>query len=296
MQQLISETMLEWVYPFPVRMAHLSNAISVAYTDLGEGPQTLVFLHGLGSYLKGWQKNLEILQEDFRCIALDFPGYGKSTKGNLPYGMKFFAQIVEEFIHSLGLKNVVIVGHSMGAQVAVTLAAAQPAFLQKLVLIAPAGFETFSTREREWFSRLYSPTLLKQITKDQLIRNFEINFHQFPDDARFMIEDRLAMLDTAEYDHFCDMIPLCIQRMLQEPVYDLLPEINVPTLVLFGENDLLIPNKILHPLQNTFSIAHKGTARLPHGRLEMLRPCGHFVQWECASAVNRSIRNFCLEN
>jgi len=288
--------MLDWVYPFPLRIANLSGAVSVAYTDIGEGSQTLLFLHGLGSYLKGWKKNIEVLQSNFRCIAIDFPGYGKSSKGNLPYGMKFFAQTVKEFIHHLNLDRVVLVGHSMGAQVALTIAVTRPEFLDKLILIAPAGFETFTPAERDWFNSVYSPTLLKQITHDQLIRNFEINFSRFPEDARFMIEDRLKMRGTQEYDHFCELIPKCVHSMLQEPVFELLPNINSPTLVIFGENDLLIPNKILHPFQNTFSVATSGTSKISGARLEMLRPCGHFAQWECASAVNRSIQKFCPED
>jgi pimeloyl-ACP methyl ester carboxylesterase len=286
--------MMEWVYPYPLKMAALPNATSIAYADIGEGSQTLLFLHGLGSNLRAWEKNMDVLQDDFRCIALDFPGYGKSTKGNLPYGMKFFAQTIREFIKALNLKRLILVGHSMGAQIALTLAIDQPDFLEKLVLIAPAGFETFSPSEKEWFNALYSSSFLKQITKDQIVRNFEINFSRFPKDAGFMIDDRLKMLGTPEYEHFCNLLPQCVRSMLHEPVFEMLPKILAPTLVIFGENDQLIPNKILHPLQNTFTIANSGSARIPHAQLEMLRPCGHFAQWECAPAVNRSIKKFCL--
>ncbi len=284
--------MLEWIYPYPVKMAHLPGKISVAYVDEGAGDKTLVFLHGLGSYLKGWKKNIDELHEDFRCIALDFPGYGKSSKGAYPYGMRFFAQTVNQFIHALGLKHVILVGHSMGGQVAITMAAQQPASFEKLVLIAPAGFETFSGPEQTWIRSIYAPTLLKNIPREQLIRNFEMNFRHFPEDARFMISDRIMMQGSEAYTHFCEMIPQCVNSMLDEPVFGLLPRIAVPTLVLFGENDMLIPNQILHPGMSPVQVAETGSARIPNARLELLRPCGHFAQWECAAAVNRSIRNF----
>lgn len=286
--------MLDWVYPYPVKMAHLPEQISVAYIDEGAGATTLVFLHGLGSYLKGWTKNVADLSRDFRCIALDFPGYGKSSKGNLPYGMTFFARVVKDFIRQLNLPNVVLIGHSMGGQVAATMAVRYSDIFEKLVLIAPAGFETFSETDRAWIRAAYSPTLLKAMPSDQIRRNFEINFSNFPEDARFMVNDRMMMQGTQAYDQYCEMIPKCVNSMLDEPVFDLLPQITMPALVLFGENDMLIPNKLLHPGSNPASIAETGTRQIPGARLKLLRPCGHFAQWECAGAVNRSIRRFCL--
>ncbi len=285
--------MLDWVYPYPVKMTHLPGQVSVAYIDEGAGPQTLVFLHGLGSYLKGWTKNVAELSRDFRCIALDFPGYGKSSKGNLPYSMTFFARIVRDFIRQLNLQNVVLIGHSMGGQVAATFAVRYPDEVQKLVLIAPAGFETFTETDRVWIRSVYSPTLLKAMPADQIRRNFEINFSRFPDDAGFMVDDRMMMQGTKAYEQYCEMIPRCVNSMIDEPVFDLLPLIQAPSLVLFGENDMLIPNKLLHPGSNPVSIAEAGSRQIPGARLELLRPCGHFAQWECAGAVNRSIRRFC---
>lgn len=285
--------MLDWVYPYPLKIAHLPGQVSVAYIDEGAGPQTLVFLHGLGSYLKGWTKNASELSRDFRCIALDFPGYGKSSKGDLPYSMTFFARVVRDFILGLHLQNVVLIGHSMGGQVAATIAVRYPEIVQKLILIAPAGFETFSEAERAWIRATYSPTLLKAMPADQIKRNFEVNFCRFPDDARFMIDDRMMMQGTKAYEQYCEMIPHCVNGMLDEPVFDLLPQIKAQTLVLFGENDMLIPNKLLHPGLNPVMVAEAGARRIPAARLELLRPCGHFAQWECAGAVNRSIRSFC---
>jgi pimeloyl-ACP methyl ester carboxylesterase len=207
--------------------------------------------------------------------------------------MTFFARIVHDFIRQLNLQNVVLIGHSMGGQVAATFAVRYPHEVQKLVLIAPAGFETFTETDRVWIRSVYSPTLLKAMPADQIRRNFEINFSRFPDDAGFMIDDRMMMQGTKAYEQYCEMIPRCVNSMIDEPVFDLLPQIQAPTLVLFGENDMLIPNKLLHPGSNPVSIAEAGSRQIPGARLELLRPCGHFAQWECAGAVNRSIRRFC---
>lgn len=80
--------------------------------------------------------------------------------------------------------------------------------------------------------------------------------------------------------------------MLEGPIFDKLPDIAIPTLVIFGREDLLIPNKILHPHTNTKAIALSGQEQIPDSRLVLLSPCGHFAQWECADQVNELMLDF----
>lgn len=281
-------------YPPNTRMITLPSGIQIAYTDEGEatnGP-TLVMLHGLGSNLKCWQKTTEILGKQARCIAIDLPGYGKSGKGEYPYDMAFFAKTLREFVQTLGLQNLVLVGHSMGGQIAVTALLQDSTLAQKLVLLAPAGFETFTEQEKAWFQMVYTPALLKSTSAEQIRKNFELNFSKFPPDAEFMIQDRLAMRETAAYDQYCNMIPQCVMGMLQQPVFEQLSQIKTPTLILYGENDALIPNRLLHKTLTTKQVAESGQGRLPHSQLQYILGAGHFVQWEGAEQVNQAILNF----
>lgn len=282
-------------YPFDTQSVQLSDSISLTYVDEGSGVKTLLFIHGLGSYLPAWQKNITVLRNKYRCIALDLPGYGKSGRGDFAYDMHFFADQVALFMDQLSLKNVTVIGHSMGGQIAMTLALRHPEALEKLVLIAPAGFEQFSDQEKAWFARIYTPELVQATPPPQIERNFALNFHQgiFPDDARFMYRDRLRMRELGPvYQAYCQMIPRCVQGMLNQPVFNQLDQIQHPTLVLYGLGDLLIPNKFLHPDLTTEQVARHGAERLPKATLQLLENCGHFVQWECADRVNESIQTF----
>ncbi|GJM35682.1 MAG: alpha/beta hydrolase [Saprospiraceae bacterium] len=284
--------MQDWIYPYEVQKVVLSDTLELAYIDEGQGEYSLLFLHGLGSYLKAWQQNIDGLSQQFRCIALDLPGYGKSSQDDYAYDMKFFAQSVRAFIDSLALEKVILVGHSMGGQVAVHSLLMDDSRIEKLVLIAPAGFETFSKSEKQWFQSLVTPETVKATPEAQIIRNFEINFHQMPKEARFMIDDRLAMRETPAYDHYCAMIPKCVSGMLEQTVFDRLPEIKQPTLIIFGQNDLLIPNPFLHPNLTTESVARAGQRQIPGSQLMLLPNAGHFVQWEQADRVNQLIMKF----
>lgn len=287
-----SKSMLDFAYPFETKWVQLADSLDIAYVDEGSGPYTLLMIHGLGTYLPTWRKNVEGLREHFRCIAVDLPGYGKSTKAAHPHGMAFFAATLQLFIEKSGLEHVVLVGHSMGSQIAVAMALEHPEAYEALVLLAPAGFETFSDADRQWFANFAKPEIYLSFTEEQIIRNFHLNFFAFPEDAQFMIDDRLYMRQTVEYNRYCQMIPRCVSSMLQEPVFERLSEVNIPTLVIYGENDALIPNRLLHPELTTLGVAKAGVEKLSDARLVMVPQSGHMVQWEGADPVNEAIRAF----
>ncbi|MEZ4942707.1 MAG: alpha/beta fold hydrolase [Saprospiraceae bacterium] len=279
-------------YPADTKTVTLPSGIDMAYLDRGEGPYTLVFIHGLGANLKAWQKNVDSLSAHYRCIALDLPGYGKSGKGDYPYGMAFFAGAVRSFCETLDLQNVVLVGHSMGGQVALTMALADTSRLAKLVLIAPAGIETFSAAEAGWLKTVYTSAVIQNTPPEQIRKNFLLNFYQWPEDAEFMYEDRLFLRETEEYQAWCAMLPKCVAGMLDEPVFDKLEQVTLPSLIFFGENDALIPNTFLHKNQTTVQIAEQAQAKIPGSRLLQIPESGHFVQWEQAEKTNRAIWDF----
>jgi len=290
-----AQSMEDLPYPLDTRKITLPSGVEIAYVDRGEGPFTLILLHGLGTYLKAWLHNTDGLAMRNRCIALDLPGYGKSSKGDYPFSMHFFAEQVALFCAELGLSKVVLVGHSMGGQIAITLALQRPDLVERLVLLAPAGIETFNEAEANWLKAIYTPEVLKNSTTEQIRKNFLANFYEWPTTAEILYNDRLALRQTVEYDAWCRMIPQCVRAMLDEPVFSRLGEIKAPTLILFGEQDALIPNRILHPTQNTLQIAQRAQASIPGSQLRLIPKAGHMLQWEQPAAVNDAIKAFLEE-
>lgn len=279
-------------YPYQVHTAVLPYPMEIAYIDEGAGDQVIVFLHGLGSNLKVWQKNIEVLSKHFRCIALDLPGYGLSEKNLFPFDMTFFSQAVYQSLKTLGLRKVILVGHSMGGQIATHLVLNYKNLVEQLILIAPAGFETFSEEEAQLLNTIYKPNFLKGLSTRQIIRNIRANFYKMPRDARFMINERLLLRQSDEYTHYCKMVPRCIKGMLYEPVFDELASITLPTLVLYGENDRLIPNPLIHPTLSVHQVALEGYQQFMDSKLIMIPRAGHLVQWEQAALVNYALVDF----
>ncbi len=278
-------------YPFEMKKIDIGDDIEIAYADLGGGKETLIFIHGLGSYAPAWKKNLEDLQKDYRCIAVDLPGYGKSSKGNYEGSMRFFANSIIRLMDKLNLKNAVLAGHSMGGQIAITAALAYPERVSKLILIAPAGLETFHKGEKQWFREVLTTDAVKLTTVEQIRSNIGWNFYRFPAEAEFMISDRIAMRKCEDFNAYAYIIPKCVEGMVDEPVFDHLADVKQPALVIFGKQDNLIPNRFLNG-GHTEKYAREGSEKMPNARLEMIDEAGHFVMFEKSEAVNRLVREF----
>ncbi len=281
-------------YPFPTQKVKLESGEEIAYFDEGEG-KPLIFIHGLGSYAPAWKQNISELRKNYRCIAVDLPGYGKSSKGRYEASMTYYATVIRDFAERLGLEQPALVGHSMGGQIAMTAALSYPEMVSSLILVAPAGFETFHKGEKEWFREVLTPTSVKLTPVDQIKTNIAWNFHDMPEEAEFMITDRIAMRQAEEFDAYCYIIPESVKGMVNQPVFDHLPQIEQPTLVIFGHQDNLIPNRFLNGGQ-TESIGRQGVERMPNARLKMIDEAGHFVHFEQAALVNEEIRAFLKES
>ena len=141
----------EKAYQQEVQFLQLNNEIEIAFTDEGKG-EVLLFIHGLASYLPAWNKNINELKSQYRCIAIDLPGFGKSSKPNAPISMEFYAEIIKDFCQKMKLNQVTLVGHSMGAQISLTAALKYPKLIKQMILFAPAGLETFNKGQKQWCS------------------------------------------------------------------------------------------------------------------------------------------------
>ena len=264
----------------------------IAFVDVGSGEKTLLFIHGLSSNLQSWNKNVSKLKNNYRCIALDLPGYGKSTKNSSTYSLKEYADFLNSFIEKKNLQDVILIGHSMGGQVAVqTVLAAQDNF-KKLILIAPAGIETFSDDEAKLMKATYTAAIVENSSAEQIRNNFKMNFHQFPEDAEFMIKERIAMKEAEDMKIYSKVVVNNIHAMLDEPVIERLAEIEIPVLMIYGKNDLLIPNTYFHPSQDINSLVQDAEERISDLKVKLISEAGHFVNFEKSEEVNKEISEF----
>jgi pimeloyl-ACP methyl ester carboxylesterase len=138
---------LLWVglgQPHRARPAHRAtwvenDSLRLRVLEAGHGDTTLVLLHGYGESLLAWRLLLDRLARHYRVVALDLPGFGLSDKPDVTYDYPAYARWLGDFLAQRTKGPVVVVGHSMGGQIAAGLALDHPERVVAAVLIDPAG-------------------------------------------------------------------------------------------------------------------------------------------------------------
>lgn len=134
--------LLDHPRPRPIHRAEWLDAggVSVRTVRAGEGDTTLLLLHGYGESLTTWRAVFDRLTRNHRVIAIDLPGFGGSAKPDVPYSLPAMTERLSRFIDRWTAGPLVVVGHSMGGELAASLALERPDRVNLLILIAPAGF------------------------------------------------------------------------------------------------------------------------------------------------------------
>ena len=270
----------------------LPGGIEITYTDEGKGKEVLLFVHGLSSNSLIWRQNIDSFKQHYRCIAIDLPGHGSSSKGNYAYTIDFFLETLRQFIEQMALPKCTLVGHSMGGQIAIAAAVKFPKLFSRLALVAPAGFEQFTAAERKLLTGHYLTHVLQSPLYQRMVDQLQQRLKEpalaaVPEMAsRYgFFQGGVPKLSSEKY------LPLCIEGMLRHSAHDLLHHIPQPTLIVFGQQDKLIPNRLFHR-QTTEEVARDGASHIPHCALVLLDDCGHYVQFDKPAEFNLALYEF----
>lgn len=282
------------VYDNAIKQLSLNDSLSIAYIEKGKG-ETILFIHGLGGNISHWEKSITELSKHYRCIAVDLPGYGHSVTpvSSAWHGqLDLYTDVIVSFIKKKKLKKLNIAGHSMGGQIAIILALKEPSLVSKLILVAPAGFETFSETESKWLSNVSTPAFFKGQDEATIRASFKRNFYEQPADVEKLVAYRLAMKQCTAIDVWSNTVANGVKGMLTHPVNNQLNQLQQKALMVFGENDELIPNKYLHPKMTTSEVAADGAKLINNHQLVMIPKVGHMLPYEKPEALNKIINNF----
>jgi pimeloyl-ACP methyl ester carboxylesterase len=235
-------------YDLPVQKLQLNSNMQIAYIEAGKG-RSILLIHGLGGNISHWSKNVQELAKQYHVVAIDLLGYGHSITSisSTEDYLQSYAELIHRFIKRKKLKKSVLVGHSMGAQIAIITALSYPKKISKLILLAPAGLETFTNDEAQLLINATQPVTFQKQQEDAIRLNYKNNFYNLPQDAEVLIKDRLRLKNCTHFQEYTETISNGIKGMLSHPVKKDLSKLKQPVLIVFGANDALIPNQILHP-------------------------------------------------
>lgn len=277
--------------PLPTELVWVQG-IPVATLDSGgEGPP-LVFVHGLSSYMGFWEYQIPAFTEKNRVLALDLPGYGASGRPDAPFTPPWYAALLVDWLDAMGIQEATFVGHSMGGQIALTLAIDHPERVNALVLSAPAGFERFEPGHAAWMKQFWTETRAMETSEEDIRANFTaLVFNHADAGVERLIEERVRMSGTPEFAGTSVAVSRSIAGMVDYPVIDRLDEVKVPTLIVFGTADHMIPNPVFNG-GRTASVAEAGHAAIAGSELLLIPRAGHTVHHDAPDAFNAAMTAF----
>lgn len=245
---------------------------------LAEGPangQVVVLVHGLGANAEYWSNLAPYLaQSGFRVYIPDLIGYGRSERpADFSYSVRDEAAVVVGFLDVLGLKQVELGGWSMGGWIAALVAAEHPERVSRLMLFDSAGLRVPPAFD----TALFTPSTVAQLNELEallspqpqpipafiardILRNFRLN--------GWIVERALATMLTA-----------------QDVVDNLLPQLKMPVLLVWGSLDRVTP-------LNDGDIMHR---LIPQSQLDVFSGCGHMAPIECSAALGPKVVAFARE-
>lgn len=269
-----------------IRPSQVQPSVGDSQPRLNSKP--LLLLHGFGSALGQWRYNLEPLSQEHSVYALDFLGFGRSQKAPAHYNVSLWSELVYDFWREFIGKPAVVIGHSLGAFVALNTVTNHPEMASSLGLLTlpdpqgkqPPAFARYL--EKIFASPVFLWPLFQLIRRPAVLRSVLKKIYQRPE----LVDEELVSLfatppqDRGALDVFCRLA-----RSRNDPNYggksikDLLSQLQIPILLIWGQRDQIVPLRGFQPYLNVN----------PQLQLVEIENAGHCAYDEDPEQVNQKI-------
>jgi len=273
-----------------------SRTLTTAHGDLhyhdtggADGAPPLLMLHGAGPGVSGWANfgdNLPAFADDFRCLVLDLPGFGRSYEPDDNPALHGPDAVVA-FLDGLGIDQVAAIGNSLGGGIAARVAANHPDRISRLVTLGGVGLPLFSPLPSEGISRLVD--FVEDPTRDRLVawmRSMVYDPAVLTDEfveMRWQAATEPAAMAGIRRIYNREMLSILREMMLDNPqALGILRQIQVPTLVTWGRDDRVTPlDGFIAPMR-----------LIRQCELHVFPDCGHWAMLERKADWERVVRSF----
>jgi haloalkane dehalogenase len=250
----------DWVdddlFPFESHFVEIDGH-RVHYVDEGAGP-TLLLLHGNPTWSFLWRDVITALRADFRCIALDYPGFGLSTaKPGYRYLPEEHAEVVTGFVDALGLDRVTLVGQDWGGPIGLAAAQRRPGTFDRLVLANTWAWPVNGDFHFEAFARIVGGLPMRILVRqfNLLVNAFIPTGHRRRTPTAEEMSHYRHALATAERRQACAVLPgrvLGSRAFFAEVEAGLGGLAHMPTLIVWGDGDIAFRPQERERLEATF--------------------------------------------
>ncbi len=227
------------------------NNKKINYEVLGEG-KPIIILHGWLASLETMRVLQNHLSKNFKVYNVDIIGFGKSDLPDNPYNTNDFGDFLNDFIKALNIENPILIGHSHGGRTIINYAGRNLGKINKIVLIDSAGIKP--KRSISYYAKVYSFKLVKNCVK------------LLPKKCEKLREKALENFGSDDYKNSPEVLRKTMNIILNEDEQKIMPNINVPTLLIWGDKDTATPLKD----------AQKMEKLIPNCGIAVLEGASHF--------------------
>jgi pimeloyl-ACP methyl ester carboxylesterase len=275
-------------------LAHLHrvevDGTQVNYVDIGEGElEPIVFVHGLGGQWQNWLENIPRAAQERRVIALDLPGFGLSPMPPEGLTIPGYGRHVDALCEKLGLGRVDMIGNSMGGFVAAEVAIQFPQRIDQLVLVSAAGIASADVAKAPILTigRVMSAVAAHSLAGDRFLASRPKSRHRV---LALVARHPSRLKADLAYEGFLKGagkpgFQPALRACLNYDFRDRLPEIRRPTLIVWGENDSIIPVRDAHEFERL----------IPDSRKLVMKETGHVPMAERPNTFNDLMLKFLAE-
>jgi 3-oxoadipate enol-lactonase len=259
-----------------------ANGISINYAVDGDGRETVLFINGLADDLETWAFQVPaLLEAGYRVVRFDNRGIGKTDKPVGPYSTALMAADAKALADALGLTTYHVMGVSMGGMIAQRFGLAYPEVVKSLTLASTyAAPGPFCTRMFAMWADTAQVMGVPQVMRDVTLWAFTLDFFQNREGELAEFETAMRFMDQPVHAYLAQ---LAVIQDHDETAN--LGALKMPTLVLTGEEDILIPTALSHDLHE-----------LIPGSLWRTTPGGHGCIWEHPDEFNSAFVGFLREH
>jgi pimeloyl-ACP methyl ester carboxylesterase len=270
------------------------DGVPMNYVDAGSDSgdeEPVVLVHGLGGQWQNWLENIPRLALDRRVVAMDLPGFGLTPEPDDDEGMSIprYGRFVNGLCNELGLREVELVGNSMGGYIAAELAIQFPDRVKRLVLVSAAGISSAETLQAPilMFGRVATAIATNTAARHRKLAARPLTRHS----SLLLVarHPRLLKPDLAYEGFFKGAgkpgFDDALRASLDYDFRDRLPEVKVPTLIVWGEKDSIIPVRDADEFERLIEDSRK----------VVMKDCGHIPMAERPTAFNDVLVDFLAE-
>jgi pimeloyl-ACP methyl ester carboxylesterase len=286
---------------FPLKVEN--QDLRMAYRDIAPtrtpNGKTVLLLHGKNFSGFYWESTIEFLsQQGYRVIATDQLGFGASSRPDIHYSFHQMAQNTKALLDQLGIKQVDVIGHSMGGMLAVRFTLLYPETVDKLVLENPIGLEDYRKLVPYISLQEQYATELSQ-TYDKMLA-YQKGYYAggWKPEYEVYVQDQASILNTGEYPRDAWSAALTYEMIYEQPTVYEVGDITRPTMLIIGQDDRTVVGKN-HLPPNLQSVAgqypelgRKMHAAIKGSTLIEVTNCGHIPHLQRPDQFRSAVTNF----